>query len=384
MVTDYASIETAIDAIRIGAYDYISKTPNLKQLKLIIEKSLKERLLRFQNRTLVNDAEKPYHNMIGESPAMQEVKAKIKLFANNDNTVLITGESGVGKELVARQIHIQSKRSDKPFVAINCAAIPKDLLESELFGHEKGAFTGAINRKLGKFEIASDGTIFLDEISQMEISAQVKLLRVLQEREFERIGGNRTIKTSARIIAATNQSLLRLTEEGNFREDLYYRLDVLPIEVKPLRERKEDIPLLIEHFLIQACEELKIPTKRIAKESREKFQNYNWPGNIRELQNYVTRAVILSTGEEVSVDNFDSRTSNLIEVNDSVKVPETWEEMDILRKEAADKASREVEKLFLINVLKKNDGNITKAAESIRINRSNFHKMMRKCGVGHV
>lgn len=307
----------------------------------------------------------------------------IYLFAKNDNTILITGESGVGKELVARQIHINGRRKQKPFTTVNCAAIPKELLESELFGHEKGAFTGADRRKLGKFEIAAEGTIFLDEISELDLNSQVKILRVLQEREFERVGGTVPIKSKARVIAATNKDLEGLVEKGKFREDLYYRLDVLPINVPPLRKRKEDITLLIDHFLEQASYELKLPLKVFSDEAVNIFVNYDWPGNIRELQNYITRAVILSPNTIIVPSDLDP---NLLfdkpttEINFN-KIPETWKEMDAMRKEAAGKASRSVERIFIQSLLLKFNGNVTQAAKHVGINRTNFHKMMKKCGL---
>ncbi|MDP3831337.1 MAG: sigma-54 dependent transcriptional regulator, partial [Ignavibacteriaceae bacterium] len=222
MITDYASVDTAVDAIKRGAYNYVTKTPNLKELKLIIERSLQQRLLKYQTKTLQQELLKPFDAIIGVSREINKVKEMIKISADVESTILITGESGSGKELVARQIHIQSLRKNKPFVAINCAALPKDLIESELFGYEKGAFTGATNRKPGKFEIAADGTIFLDEISELDLKAQVKLLRILQEREFDRVGGSHVIKTYARVIAASNRNLSALVVAGLFSDDLFY------------------------------------------------------------------------------------------------------------------------------------------------------------------
>lgn len=283
----------------------------------------------------------------------------------------------MGKELVARQIHFKSVREDKPFIAVNCAALPKDLIESELFGYEKGAFTGAVKRKPGKFELAAGGTIFLDEIAELSPETQVKLLRVLQEKEFERVGGIKSIKAKCRIISATNRNLTDLVKEGKFREDLFYRLDVLPVVVPPLRERKEDIPLLIKHFTEEIAKDLHLPVKEFPQKLIADFMNYSWPGNVRELQNYVTRFMIVPENDNV----LPLGVSKSDNYGGTLTIPKTWAEMDRLRKEEADNASRRVEKIFLEDLLKRNKGNITKAAEEIGINRSNLHKMMKKCGM---
>lgn len=380
MVTDYASVDTAIEAIKLGATDYISKTPNLKELHLIIERSLKERMKNLRTESLENEINNKFKEIIGSSTAIQNLKRNITLYAKNNNTILITGESGVGKELVARKIHELSERKASPFLAVNCAAIPNNLIESELFGYERGAFSGAEKRKPGKFELAEDGTIFLDEVAELSLDSQVKLLRVLQEKEFERVGGTYVIKSNCRIIAATNRNLKDMVQQGEFREDLYYRLDVLPLRVPPLRERLEDIPELIEHFARLSSMELKIKPKKIPEEIIEVFKQYDWPGNIRELQNYVTRMIILP-GEITIADLPFAAKPKITRESKSVKIPETWDEMNEQRKDAADKAAREVEKKFLINLLKKFDGNISKAAEHIGINRSNLHKMINKCGL---
>ncbi len=378
MMTDYASVETAIEAIRIGAFDYISKTPNMKELQLLIRRSLQNKLNTLQQSELKNEIEKKYKRIVGNSEAIKATKERIDLFAENDREVLISGESGVGKELVARQVHFKSSRKDKPFVAVNCAALPKDLIESELFGYDKGAFTGAVKRKPGKFELAADGTIFLDEIAELSPETQVKLLRVLQEKEFERVGGVKSIKVKCRIISATNRNLMELVKEGKFREDLFYRLDVLPIVVPPLRQRKEDIPLLIEHFTKEIAADLHIPVKEFPDELIESFMRYSWPGNVRELQNYVTRFMIVPEKENILP---SGHHENRDDCNDIKSVPKTWAEMDRLRKAEADNASRKVEKIFLEDLLKRNNGNITKAADEIGINRSNLHRMMKKCGM---
>ncbi len=377
MMTDYASVETAIEAIKIGAFDYISKTPNMKELNLLIKRALQNKLNFLQKSELKNEIERKYKKIVGESEAIKATKEKIALFAENDRPVLISGESGVGKELVARQIHFKSGRKEKPFIAINCAALPKDLIESELFGYEKGAFTGAVKRKPGKFELAADGTIFLDEIAELSPETQVKLLRVLQEKEFERVGGVKSIRAKCRIISATNRNLTDLVKEGKFREDLFYRLDVLPVVVPPLRERKEDIHLLIKHFSEEIAKDLHLPVKEFPQKLIEDFMNYSWPGNVRELQNYVTRFMIVPENENI----LPLGVSKSDNCGGTLTIPKTWAEMDRMRKEEADNASRRVEKVFLENLLRRNNGNITKAAEEIGINRSNLHKMMKKCGM---
>lgn len=382
MITDYSSINTAVEAIKLGASDYISKSPNLEELKLIISKSLKDRQKEYHTKTLVQQTNIKFSSIIGECPTTLKLKEQINLFAKNDNTILITGESGVGKELVARQIHNNSTRKNQPFIAINCAAIPKSLIESELFGHEKGAFTGADKRKPGKFEIAENGTVFLDEISEIDFDSQVKLLRVLQEKEFERIGSTKTLKANVRIIAATNRDLKKLADEKLFRDDLYYRLDVLPIEVPPLRERKEDIPILAEHFLKLSCEDLKLSNSGISDEAIELLMQYDWPGNIRELQNNIIRASILANGEQIKRIHINSKllpanASTGIEVE---KTPKSLEELNEIKKNVISEVSRTVERAFLEHLLTKYDGNISQAAEAVGINRTNLHKMMKKCG----
>ena len=384
MITDYASIDTAVKAMRLGASDYISKTPNMKELNLVIEKALRHRLTQRQKESLEQELQKSFQSILGDSLAIQRVKQQISLFAMNDSTVLITGESGVGKELVARQIHLLSDRQKRPFIGLNCAAIPRELMESELFGHEKGAFTGAVRRTIGKFELAEDGVLFLDEIAELETGLQVKLLRVLQEREYDRVGGNRTFKTRARILASTNRDLAVMVRQGTFREDLFYRLNVLPIIVPPLRDRKEDIPLLVNHFVRQSSLDLKVPVKEVDEAAMELFVSYDWPGNVRELQNYVTRAVITS-GDNPCLDGDIVRRLFVLAASpdeEFTEEPKTWKEMNRLRSLAAERARRKVEKQFLESLLRKFGGNVTKAAGHIGINRTNFHKMMKKAGVG--
>ncbi len=384
MITDYSSVETAIKAIKKGAYDYLSKTTRISELKIQMEKALEHRLIRLRAKTLEEEVKKPFKKLIGETAIMLRLREQIRLFANNNSTVLVYGESGTGKELVTRQIHELSDRADKPFVAVNCAAIPKELLESELFGHEKGAFTGAVSRKPGRFELAGDGTLFLDEIGELDQRAQVALLRVLQEKEFHRVGGTNLIKTNARVIAATNRKLETLVQQGKFREDLFYRLEILRIDVPPLRERKADIPLLVKHFAKTASIEAKLPLKNFATESLKLLQNYDWPGNVRELYNFVMRAVVLSQSSDEIVLNIPDR-QRLGDINffdNAIPLMETWEEMIEARKKAADKAARQVEKYFIENLLKKYEHNISRAALELGIDRTTLHKTIKRIKEG--
>ena len=380
MVTDYSSVDTAIKAIKKGAYNYIPKTTKISELGIQITKALEHRSMKLGASALREYVDSEFKALIGETPIMNKLKEQIKLFANNNSTLLIYGQSGTGKELVTRQIHKLSERSEMPFIAVNCAAIPKDLLESELFGHEKGAFTGAHSRKLGKFELASDGTLFLDEIGELDQKAQVTLLRVLQEKEFNRVGGSSLIKTDARIIAATNRKLEELVRSGEFREDLYYRLEILRIDVPPLKARKADIPLLVSHFVKVASQEAKLPIKTFASESLDLLMDYDWPGNIRELYNFIMRAVVLSQNSEEILLNIPDRQklgdSNFIYSVGTIM--ESWQDMIDERKKAADKASRQVEKYFINDILKKYNNNITLASNTLGIDRTTLHKTIKR------
>src|SRR3990172_6412630 len=295
MITAYASVDTAIDAMKAGAYDYITKPFNVDEVKHIIQNALDRRRLETENILLKKELKSRYSfaNLVGTSPKMLEIYGLIKRVANTRTNILISGESGTGKELVARAIHYESERKEKPFVPINCGAIPENLLESELFGHQKGAFTGAVANKSGLFEMANEGTIFLDEITEIPVQLQVKLLRVIQERNFRRVGSVEDISVDVRIIAASNKEIGKEVKEGRFREDLFYRLNVIPIHLPPLRERKEDIRLLSQHFLEKYCEELGKDIKKISGEAMEFLARYPYPGNIRELENIIERAVAL-------------------------------------------------------------------------------------------
>jgi DNA-binding NtrC family response regulator len=301
VMTAFGSVETAVEAMKAGASDYVLKPFSLGEMRMVIRKELDVRNLREENRSLREALGKRYQhpNVVARSAKMQEVLATVDRVAPTNSTVLLGGESGVGKDLIARAIHEKSRRASGPFVKINSTAIPENLLESELFGYEKGAFTGANASKLGKFEMADKGTLFLDEIGDVPPVTQVKLLRVLQEREFERLGGTRVIKVDVRLIAATNRDLREALEQGTFREDLYYRLNVVPIDIAPLRQRKEDIPDLVNLFVSRFCGDSSKQVKSIAPEAMQILLHYYWPGNVRELQNIIERACALANGTEL-------------------------------------------------------------------------------------
>jgi DNA-binding NtrC family response regulator len=298
VMTAFGSVETVVEAMKAGASDYVLKPFSLGEMRMVIRKELDVHNLREENRSLREALGKRYAhpNIVARSPKMQEVLAMLERVAPTNSTVLLGGESGVGKDLIARAIHEKSRRASGPFIKINSTAIPENLLESELFGYEKGAFTGANNSKPGKFELADKGTLFLDEIGDVPPATQVKLLRVLQEREFERLGGTRTVKVDVRLIAATNRDLREALEQGTFREDLYYRLNVVPIDIAPLRQRKEDIPELVNLFISRFAADSGKPVKSITPEAMQILVNYHWPGNVRELQNIIERACALAKG----------------------------------------------------------------------------------------
>lgn len=309
MITGQGSAETAVAAMKEGAFDYVTKPIDFEKLRVVVAKALEKSRLVSENRFLRQQLRGKYkfEGIIGSSPAMQQVFARMEKILPTDSTVLIRGASGTGKELVARAIHFNGPRKDKPFIAINCGAIPADLLESELFGHVRGAFTGAIADKPGKFEMASGGTLFLDEIGTMAPHLQVKLLRVLQEHEIERVGGTRTISLDVRVISATNADLEELVRQGLFREDLYYRLNVIPIQLPPLSARPDDIALLARHFLQRICAEMKRPPMALSRTAIRALEGYAWPGNVREMENVIERTVALSEGEEIDRSHLPAR-----------------------------------------------------------------------------
>lgn len=362
MITAYATVHTAVQAIKMGAYDYLVKPCNPEEISLLIQRLIESQSLAKEVVYLRKKLEEQYrfHDLVSKSHKMQKIFEFAKTIAQTSSNVLILGESGTGKELLARAIHNEGPRANYPFVAVSCVALPETLLESELFGHEKGAFTDAITQKKGKFEIADKGTIFLDEIGDISPKLQLSLLRVIQEKEIVRVGGEKPIKLDVRIIAATNRDLKKLVQEGKFREDLYYRLNVITIEIPPLRERKEDIPLLVNHFIQKFNVELKKNVQKITDDAMKALLKYNWPGNVRELENVIERAMVVSR-------------DNIIRKED-LGLPEEDEVFFGLK----DKSLKSVEREHILRVLKENDWNIQRSAEILGIDRATLYNKIKK------
>jgi DNA-binding NtrC family response regulator len=363
VMTAYGSVDVAVTAIKEGAFDFITKPFDTDHLLLLIRRALETQRLCAENILLRDELASNYGapRIIGRSAGIVEVAQKVQKVAQAKTTVLLLGESGTGKELFARAIHNLSPRAEYLFVPINCAAIPRELIESELFGHEKGAFTGAEAKKIGKFELADKGTIFLDEISEMDLSLQTKLLRVIQEGEIERVGGLKSVKIDVRIVAASNRDMERAIEENRLREDLFYRLNVFPVTIPPLRERKEDIPLLVEFFIQKYCKELKTPPKVMAKDALEMLLDYPWKGNVRELENCIERAIILCDGEIILPEH--------ITLNEKILFESTFRNlpMDGTLEETVKEATRVAETQRIIRALRETGGNKTRAAELLRV-----------------
>ena len=371
MMSGHGSIETAVKATRLGAFDFIEKPLSLEKVLLSIQNAMKVGQLVAENKALKEKIGHDYQ-MIGNSAAIDQLKQQIKMAAPSSGWVLINGENGTGKELVARAIHQQSTRSDKPFVEINCAAIPEELIESELFGHEKGAFTGATAARRGKFDQANGGTLFLDEIGDMSLKTQAKILRILQEHKFDRVGGNRTIEVDVRVIAATNKNLQEEIKSGKFREDLFFRLNVLPFQVPPLRNRKDDIPLLCQHFFHFFCGKESREIKAISKEALVALQAYNWPGNVRELKNLIERLVIMTPGKTIKRSDLplgihQNNVHNEQQKFNAIEMPSSYRE-----------AKEVFEKQFLEKKLSENNWNVSKTAEEIGLERSNLHRKIKQ------
>jgi two-component system response regulator HydG len=364
MMTAYSSIESSVKAMKEGAYDYIVKPLDVQELTLMIQKIVDHQQLITENILLRKRLKERhgYENIIGKSAPMEKVFEMIRTVADTTATVLVTGETGTGKELVARAIHANSSRRYSPFVAVSCGALPDTLLESELFGYERGAFTGADRTKKGRFELADGGTLFLDEIGEISLKTQVKLLRVLQEKSFQRLGGTQSINVDVRVITATNRDLGKAVEEGIFRNDLYYRLNVVNIHLPPLRERREDIPMLAEHFIEKFNLEFNKKFDRLEKKALELLMSYHWPGNVRELENVIERAAVLDQGPELKAASLPFCS---VEVT-SVDGPESLEEM---------------EKSHIIKMLDRNDWNIAKTARSLNIDRTTLHKKIKRFGL---
>jgi DNA-binding NtrC family response regulator len=374
ILTGYGTIEGAVEAIKAGAFHYITKPVKSAEIMAVVEKALKYKLLERENILLKQQLRKKYRfeNFVGDSKPIQQVFELIEKVADTDSTILITGESGTGKELIAKAIHYNSQRRDNPMVVINCGAIPEELLESELFGHEKGAFTGAHKARMGRFELANGGTIFLDEIGDMSPNLQVKLLRVLQEQQFERVGSTRTIGVDIRVIAATNQDLFGAVHKGTFREDLYYRLNVIPINVPPLRERRADTPLLVDFFVKKFTQEKQKDVKGFTQEAMDVLLKYDWPGNVRELENLVERVIILADGQEIELDDIPESIRKRAKRMGSFEVAVPKGDIPF------DHAVEEYEKKLILQALEETNWVKTKAARLLKMNRTTLIEKMKK------
>jgi len=363
MITRDQSIDTVVMAIKKGAYHYVGKKPDLSELKLLINRAIEESEIRRENLVLREEFDKLSGELLGNSPAIQEIKNNINILAAVNATVLITGETGTGKELVARQIHAHSLRHNKPFVAINCAAIPRDLFESELFGHEKGAFTGAEKRQIGKFEKAHHGTIFLDELAELNSESQAKLLRVIENRTFSRVGGVDEIFVDVRIIAASNRNLQEQVENGNFRKDLYYRFNVSPLHIPPLRERREDISLLITEFISRKNNELGGQVKGVSEDALVRLVAYNWPGNVREIINLIEHAMIYTNSDLLTDSMFPAIQTNF----------NSFPDYESARGAMLDKFKRD----YITAILAATNGNVSQASQKMGLSRQGLIKMMK-------
>jgi len=365
MISGHGTVEIAVKATKIGAYDFLEKPLSLERVLITAQRALERGTIEREIQALKENFSKKWR-LVGESPAIKNLRQQIEMVASSSSRVLIMGESGSGKELVARLIHEKSPRAHKSFVEVNCAAIPAELIESELFGHEKGSFTGAHERKKGKFELADGGTLFLDEVGDMSLQTQAKVLRVIETQEFQRVGGNKNISVDVRIVAATNKDFNEEVAKGNFREDLFFRLNVIPINVPPLRERKEDIPLLVGYFLQNIAREYGRPVKKITRRALDLFVGYSWPGNVRELRNAIERLIIMTPSQTITekdVSFFNLRPNDYF----SIKT----------LKEARDAFERD----FLLKKLQENNWNISRTAEVLQIERSNLHRKIKAFGL---
>jgi two-component system nitrogen regulation response regulator NtrX len=381
VISGHGDINTAVEATKLGAFDFIEKPLERERVLVTVRNAVDTRRLKTENKTYRRDAEKK-HQIVGDSPALAAVRGAIQKAAPTNATVLIWGESGVGKELVARAIHRESLRRDGPFVQVNCAAIPDELIESELFGHEKGSFTGATDRQIGKFEQADKGTIFLDEVGDMSLKTQAKVLRVLQEQELERLGSNRVIKVDVRVIAATNKNLEEEIDRNTFREDLFYRLNVVPIHVPALRDRRDDVPALVRHFADLFARDNNFHRKTFTAAAMERLKQQHWRGNIRELRNYVERLVIMTSGD--SIDAADIQDGGAVRGDAPVAVPAAGEisasaaEQSWMQAPTLQEFKSGSERAYLVAKLRDNGWNISKTAEVIDTPRSNLYKKLEQ------
>jgi DNA-binding NtrC family response regulator len=378
MITGQGSYETAMEATKLGAFDYIQKSAPIDEILLRVERALEKKKHVEELKRLKEEVSQKYEycNIVSKDPKMKRVFDLIDEVAQTDVTVLVRGETGTGKELVAKAIHYNSARKDKPFVAVNCAALTETLLESELFGHEKGAFTGAFKQKIGRFELANTGTIFLDEVGDIPLATQVKLLRVLQEKKFERVGSSETVPTDVRIIGATNKNVEQLIKKGLFREDLYYRINVFPMYIPPLRERPSDIPILAEHFLKINCKKFNKKVRVISPEALRVILLHSWPGNVRELENVIERATLLEKGEELQVKDIQLLEAKPVEVVDSGS-----KNMEIGYKEYINEIVSEAERKYFVNILSKYMGNIRVVAKKSGVDRKTVYRKMKEYNI---
>jgi two-component system nitrogen regulation response regulator NtrX len=365
MISGHSNIDTAVHAIKLGAYDFLEKPLSLEKVLILIKRALEKQTLEQENIELKSSISEKWE-LIGESQKIVDLKEDIMKAATSAGRVIIYGESGAGKELVARALHSQSDRKNKSFIEVNCAAIPHELIESELFGHEKGSFTGAFESKKGKFELADEGTLFLDEIGDMSLTTQAKVLRVIETQEFQRVGGSRKIKVDVRIIAATNKDLQEEIEKSEFREDLYFRLSVIPINVPPLRDRKYDIPLLVRYFLKQIAQRDGQKPKKVSKATLRALTDYDWPGNVRELKNTIEHFVIMNRSETIDVKEVQ---------------PYRGSKSDFASYKTLRDAREHFEKDFILKKLQENNWNVSKTAEDLEIERSNLHRKIKSLGI---
>lgn len=371
IISGHGTVESAVKATKLGAFDFIEKPLSLEKVVLITSHAIEQGRLEEENRLLRERIRRDYE-LHGESTVIRDLKEMIEIISPTNAWILIMGENGTGKELVARTIHTSSRRAAKPFVEINCAAIPEELIESELFGHEKGSFTGATAKKRGKFDMANEGTLFLDEVADMSLKAQAKILRILQEKKFQRVGGTKIIETDVRVLAATNKDLEKEMEQGRFRQDLFYRLNVIPLHVPPLRDRKEDIPLLAEHFMNEfALKEAK-PLKGIEDKALETLMIHDWPGNVRELKNIIERLVIMSRSDHITAEDIPP----LLRGTETPKAATGAAFSGTFKK-----AKKIFEKAYISRKLSENDWNISKTAEAIGLERSNLHRKIKHYGL---
>jgi two-component system, NtrC family, response regulator AtoC len=377
VVTAYGTIEMAVKAMKDGAYSYLTKPIQYEELSMQVKNAVERRKLSREVENLRHAVEERYQlgNILGKNPQMQEIFHLVRTVAETDATVLIHGESGTGKELIARAIHYNSRRKDRPFVTVSCSALPETLLESELFGHEKGSFTGAIRQRIGRFEMADGGTVFLDEIGEMSMPVQIKLLRVLQEREFERVGGNKPVKVDVRVIAATHTDLHRAMNERLFREDLFYRLNVVPIKLPPLRDRLDDVPLLAAHFLNKYSEKNHKRIAMISTEGLSSLMRYSYPGNVRELENIIERAVIMEKGDTLTKIDLKRVDSGKYDKQSPMR-----NDIETFRKKKTEVVEK-FEKEYFTRLLKMYNGNMSRASQHAGINIKNFHEKMARYGL---